>query len=87
LAIAATVDYPFSFAASADVVSNFDQLFASYLEDERVREFMQTANPAVLHKTADRFAEGIRRVSWTPRSNHAANPIVGLSQNARKEIA
>ncbi|MEA2934224.1 MAG: cobaltochelatase CobN [Variibacter sp.] len=87
MAIAATVDYPFGIAASADVVSNFDQLFASYLEDERVREFMQTANPAVLHKTADRFAEGIRRVSWTPRSNHAANPIVGLSQNARKEIA
>jgi cobaltochelatase CobN len=68
-------------------IHHFDQLFASYLEDERVREFMQTANPAVLHKTADRFAEGIRRVSWTPRLNHAANPIVGLSQNARKEIA
>ena len=40
--IAATVDYLFGFAASTDAVSNhhFDQLFAAYLEDERVRDFM-----------------------------------------------
>ena len=53
--IAATVDYLFGFAASTDAVCNhhFDQLFASYLEDERVRDFMQTANPAALRETAD----------------------------------
>ena len=40
--IAATVDYLFGFAAITDAVSNhhFDQLFAAYLEDERVRDFM-----------------------------------------------
>ena len=39
--IAATVDYLFGFAATTDAVRNhhFDQLFAAYLEDERVRDF------------------------------------------------
>jgi cobaltochelatase CobN len=87
--IAATVDYLFGFAASTDAVSNhhFDQLFASYLEDERVRDFMQTANPAALRETADRFAEAIRRGLWTPRSNRAADLIAELLPNAQKEIA
>ena len=87
--IAATVDYLFGFAASSDAVSNhhFDQLFASYLEDERVRDFMQKANPAALRETAARFAEAIRRGLWTPRSNRAADLIAELLPNARKEIA
>ena len=87
--IAATVDYLFGFAASTDAVSNhhFDQLFASYLEDERVRDFMHTANPAALRETADRFAEAIRRGLWTPRSNRAADLIAELQTNAQKAIA
>jgi cobaltochelatase CobN len=87
--IAATVDYLFGFAASTDAVSNhhFDQLFASYLEDERVRDFMETANPAALRETADRFAEAIRRGLWTPRSNRAADLIAELLPTAQKEIA
>jgi cobaltochelatase CobN len=86
--IAATVDYLFGFAASTDAVSNhhFDQLFASYLEDERVRDFMATANPAALRETADRFAEAIRRELWTPRSNRAADLIAELLAPAQKEI-
>ena len=87
--IAATVDYLFGFAASTDAVSNhhFDQLFASYLEDERVREFMATANPAALRETAARFAEAIRRGLWTPRSNRASYLIAELLPEAQKEIA
>ncbi len=87
--IAATVDYLFGFAASTDAVSNhhFDQLFASYLEDERVRHFMETANPAALRETAARFAEAIRRGLWTPRSNRAAYLIAELLPEAQKEIA
>ena len=87
--IAATVDYLFGFAASTGAVSNhhFDQLFASYLEDERVRDFMLTANPAALRETADRFAEAIRRGLWIPRSNRAADLIAELLPTARKEIA
>jgi cobaltochelatase CobN len=87
--IAATVDYLFGFAASTDAVSNhhFDQLFASYLEDELVRDFMLSANPAALRETADRFAEAIRRGLWTPRSNRAADLIAELFPTAQKEIA
>ncbi|MDB5503021.1 MAG: hydrogenobyrinic acid a,c-diamide cobaltochelatase [Tardiphaga sp.] len=86
--IAATVDYLFGFAASTDVVSNhhFDQLFAAYLEDERVRAFMHEANPAALRETAARFAEAIRRGMWTPRSNRAADLIAELMPT-QKEIA
>jgi cobaltochelatase CobN len=87
--IAATVDYLFGFAASTDAVSNhhFDQLFASYLEDERVQDFMATANPAALRETAARFAEAIRRGLWTPRSNRASYLIAELMPVAQKEIA
>jgi cobaltochelatase CobN len=87
--IAATVDYLFGFAASTEAVSNhhFDQLFAAYLEDERVREFMQKANPAALRETAARFAEAIRRGLWTPRSNRAGDLIAELLLEAQREIA
>ena len=86
--IAATVDYLFGFAASTDAVSNhhFDQLFACYLEDEVVRDFMHDANPAALRETAARFAEAIRRGLWTPRSNRAADLIAELLPTS-KEIA
>jgi cobaltochelatase CobN len=87
--IAATVDYLFGFAASTDAVSNhhFDQLFAAYLEDERVRDFLATANPAALRETTARFAEAIRRGLWMPRSNRAADLIAELLPEAQKEIA
>ena len=87
--IAATVDYLFGFAASTEAVSShhFDQLFAAYLEEERVRDFMATANPAALRETAARFAEAIRRGLWTPRSNRAAYLIAELLPEAQKEIA
>ncbi|MBS0532251.1 MAG: cobaltochelatase subunit CobN [Proteobacteria bacterium] len=78
--IAATVDYLFGFAASTDAVGNhhFDQLFAAYLEDARVRDFMAEANPAALKETAARFDEAIRRGLWTPRSNSARNLLADL---------
>lgn len=87
--IAATVDYLFGFAASTDAVANhhFDQLFASYLEDDHVRDFMHDANPAALRETAARFAEAIRRGLWTPRSNRAADLIAELLPMPQREIA
>jgi cobaltochelatase CobN len=87
--IAATVDYLFGFAASTDAVANhhFDQLFASYLEDDRVRDFMASANPAALRETAARFAEAIRRGLWTPRSNRAADLIAEILPQAHQEVA
>ena len=55
--IAATVDYLFGFAASTDAVSNhhFDQLFAAYLEDERVRDFMATGQSGGLARDCRAF--------------------------------
>jgi cobaltochelatase CobN len=88
--IAATVDYLFGFAASTDAVGDhhFDQLFAAYLEDERVRAFMRDANPAALRETAARFAEAIRRGLWRPRSNRAADLIAEvIASNAQRETA
>jgi cobaltochelatase CobN len=87
--IAATVDYLFGFAASTDAVANhhFDQLFAAYLEDDDVRDFMQKANPAALRETAARFAEAIRRGLWTPRSNRAGDLLAEMLPGAQKEIA
>jgi cobaltochelatase CobN len=61
-------------------------LFASYLEDERVRDFMRAANPAALYETADRFAEAIRRGMWTPRSNRAADLISELLPSGKEIV-
>uniref|UniRef100_Q07PF6 Cobaltochelatase subunit CobN n=1 Tax=Rhodopseudomonas palustris (strain BisA53) TaxID=316055 RepID=Q07PF6_RHOP5 len=75
--IAATVDLLFGFAAATDAVANhhFDQLYAAYLEDDAVRDFMREANPAALREMAARFNEAIRRGLWTPRANRAADLI------------
>ncbi len=85
--IAATVDYLFGFAASTNAVGNhhFDQLFSAYLENDEVRNFMASANPAALQETASRFAEAIRRSLWTPRSNSAQHLIADLMNT--KDIA
>jgi cobaltochelatase CobN len=87
--IAATVDYLFGFAASTDAVGNhhFDQLYAVYLEDERVRGFMAEVNPAALRETAARFDEAMRRGLWTPRSNRAADLLAELLHSPRRETA
>lgn len=71
--MAAGVDYLFGFASTTDAVSDhhFDQLFAAYLEDERVRDFIADANPSALREMAGRFAEARRRGLWRPRSNRA----------------
>lgn len=78
--IAATVDYLFGFAASTDAVGNrhFDLLFAAYLEDDAVRQFLQDTNPAALRDIVARFDEAIRRGLWTPRSNRAADVLAEI---------
>lgn len=69
--IAATVDYLFAFSATTRAVKDhhFDQLFAAYLEDGIVRDFIKNANPAALGEIAERFQEAIDRGLWTPRKN------------------
>ncbi|NRG19049.1 cobaltochelatase subunit CobN [Rhizobiales bacterium] len=69
--IAATVDYLFAFAATTRAVKDhhFDQLFAAYIEDGEVRDFIEDANPAALQEILDRFQEAVDRGLWTPRRN------------------
>ncbi|WP_374653275.1 cobaltochelatase subunit CobN [Dongia sp.] len=71
--IAATVDYLFAFAATADCVADhhFDAVFAAYLEDDAVRDFLERHNPAALKDIADRLLEAQTRGLWRAKSNSA----------------
>jgi cobaltochelatase CobN len=80
--MAAGVDFLFGFAATTDAVQShhFDQLFAAYLEDETVRDFIEGANPAALREMGARFAEALRRDLWRPRSNFAGELIAAVTR-------
>jgi len=69
--MAATVDYLFAFAATAHAVADhhFDAVFAAYLEDETVRGFLETHNPAALAEMKARLEEAIERGLWRPKRN------------------
>jgi cobaltochelatase CobN len=69
--MAATVDYLFAFAATAQVVSDhhFDAVYEAYLNDEAVLDFLRRNNPAALKEMAERMAEALERGLWQTRSN------------------
>ncbi len=71
--MAATVDYLFAFAATADCVADhhFDLVFDAYLGDDVVRDFIERHNPAALKEIAERLIEAQERQLWRPRSNAA----------------
>jgi cobaltochelatase CobN len=71
--MAATVDYLFAFAATAECVADhhFDAVFEAYLLDDAVRDFIATHNPAALKEIADRLAEAQSRGLWKSRHNSA----------------
>ena len=75
--IAATVDYLFAFAATAQAVddAHFEALYDAYLADETVRGFMAEHNPAALTDTSRRFLEAIDRGLWRPRRNSARQAL------------
>jgi cobaltochelatase CobN len=79
--IAATVDFLFAFAATADVVRDhhFEAVYQAYLGDEAVRDFLARENRGALDAIARRLGEAIRRGLWTPRSNsiHAMLDTIG----------
>lgn len=79
--MAATVDYLFAFAATARCVKDhhFDAVFAAYLEDKRVRDFLQDANPAALAEMTARLQEAIDRGLWRPRRNSTHDLLKDLS--------
>ncbi|MHA1571741.1 MAG: cobaltochelatase subunit CobN, partial [Alphaproteobacteria bacterium] len=71
--MAATVDYLFAFAATAHCVRDdqFDMVYAAYLEDPDVHDFLAAHNPDALQEMAARFLEAQQRGLWRPRSNSA----------------
>ena len=71
--MAATVDYLFAFAATADCVADhhFDLVFDAYLGDDAVRDFIENHNPAALKEIAERLLEAQERSLWRPKSNAA----------------
>lgn len=78
--IAATVDYMFAFAATADAVKShhFDLAYDAYLADEDTRGFIAANNPAALREIAERFEEAIVRGLWQPRLNSAFDHLKSL---------
>jgi len=78
--MAATVDYLFAFAATTRAVADhhFDAVYAAYLEDPAVRDFLEDHNPAALAEMAERLAEAQERGLWRPRSNSAAAELNAL---------
>ncbi|HEX9447844.1 MAG TPA: cobaltochelatase subunit CobN, partial [Dongiaceae bacterium] len=82
--MAATVDYLFAFAATADCVADhhFDAVFAAYLADDAVRGFLEANNPAALKEIAAKLLEAQERGLWKSRSNTAfdyLNHLAGRS--------
>jgi len=69
--IAATVDYMFAFAATADAVKShhFDLAFDAYIGDDETRQFIADNNPHALKEIAARLEEAIARGLWQPRLN------------------
>jgi cobaltochelatase CobN len=82
--MAATVDYMFAFAATADCVADhhFDAVFDAYIGDDRVRDFMLDNNPAAAREMAERLLEAQDRGLWKPRANAAHLRLRELASGA-----
>ena len=80
--MAATVDYLFAFAATARCVRDhhFDAVFDAYLEDDRVRDFLENHNPAALREMAARLKEAQERGLWRPRRNSSTDLLEALAR-------
>ncbi len=80
--MAATVDYLFAFAATARCVRDhhFDAVFDAYLEDDRVRDFLENHNPAALREMAARLKEAQERGLWRPRRNSSTDLLETLAR-------
>ena len=78
--MAATVDYLFAFAATANAVGDhhFDAVYDAYLGDPAVLDFLDRHNPAARAEIAARLAEAIDRRLWRPKSNSARDRLAEL---------
>ena len=86
--MAATVDYLFAFAATAQCVSDhhFDAVFDAYVMDDEVRQFFERYNPAALAEMASRLKEAQDRELWRPRSNLSYRMLEMLANEASPSL-
>ena len=86
--MAATVDYLFSFAVTAHVVDHhhFDQLFDAYIQNDRVRSFIEEYNTPAFYEIIERFEEAIERGVWHPRANKVGELLAQLKRNNSGEF-
>ncbi len=79
--MAATVDYLFAFAATAQAVEDhhFDLVYDAYLGDSEVRAFLRDKNPDALREMAEKLIEAQQRGLWRPRSNAAYHDLLELT--------
>jgi cobaltochelatase CobN len=72
--MAAGVDAAFAFAATARAVDSggFERLYAAYLGDPAVAQFIERENPVAIAAMKQRFDDAIARGLWQPRRNDVA---------------
>jgi cobaltochelatase CobN len=78
--IAETVDNLFAFATLTNAVTSrqFDLLFEATCGDDKVRDFLQQANPDAARAIASRFVEAARRGFWVSRRNSSAQHLAEM---------
>jgi cobaltochelatase CobN len=81
---AETVDRLCDFAATTDAVSDelFDLLYAAYVADLAVRDFLLRENPAAAAAIAERLDAARRRGFWHPRRNDIDAGLAALRAEA-----
>ncbi|MCC2603600.1 cobaltochelatase subunit CobN [Sphingopyxis yananensis] len=79
--IAASIDYLFAFRAATNAVQDhhFDAVYAAFIDDPMLLDFLKNANPHALSEIAARLSEAIERGLWKPRSNSAAITLLDLA--------
>jgi len=84
--MAATVDYMVSFQATARCVKDhhFDAVFETYLDNDKVRNFLIDYNPKALQEIIDRLIEAQERRLWQPRRNDTRSFMDNLRERTLK---
>ncbi len=69
--MAATVDYLYAFAATTNAVKShhFDAIFEAYIEDDKIRQFLDEHNPDALKDIINRLLDAQKKQLWIPRRN------------------
>ncbi len=87
--MAATVDYLFAFAATAHAVQDhhFDAVFDAYINDDAVREFLESRNPDALREMSERLLEAEARGLWRPKRNSAHGVLANLASSEQRQVS